>query len=556
MILKIISKQQKASNSNVFQVGSFLVSSLSCSVSTSQRTLSTHCLPVHVQSHLFSSHANIINEQILFKKANQKKSNHQVAFNCFYSTLRINYYNRKLFVESNTFSKRKCYENNCIQTRNLNDISKKVNSYFFKHLNSNLLSSQSFTSKRNLTYLLHKNRIIISCKQEQTNSKALLKSKMDRSNVINYFAHSFIDRCSDRRKDVEWINEQLKSSNTIFILFHVDKPFVSIDTANNMFSLTRFSYKDVKEFIEPGEQTETCQKHSKTKFIFLGLEYEKANTTDADDNDEANRAKMLYSPYSYSDTYNKNSAKAWFAIDTSNFDSNIENIQKMFTKHGQFFEGNFLRLMAIKDIQESSIIAQARSIFCWIDRHKFCASCGEQNELGDSGFKLECKNAECKSNNKSLNKIVPSNIHYPRVDPVVIMLIVNPAKTHLLLGRKKQFPKNMFSCLAGFIEAGESIEEAVRRESYEESGIYTDNVVYHSSQPWPFPSTLMIGCLAYATSTEIKIDNQEIEEARWFSLDEVDLIVKGQHPDKITIPSERTIANQLITYWIKNKSKL
>jgi NAD+ diphosphatase len=309
----------------------------------------------------------------------------------------------------------------------------------------------------------------------------------------------------------------------------------------------------VKEILEHGEMSE---KNSKNNFIFLGLEYEKVNSSDADDNNEAESAKTIFSPYSYSDNYNKNSAKAWFAIDTSNFDSNIENVQKMFTQHGQFFEGNFLRLMAIKDIQESSIIAQARSIFCWIDRHKFCASCGEQNELGDSGFKLECKNENCKSNNKSLNKIVPSNIHYPRVDPVVIMLIVNPAKTHLLLGRKKQFPKNMFSCLAGFIEAGESIEEAVRRESYEESGIYTDHVVYHSSQPWPFPSTLMIGCLAYATSTEINIDNQEIEEARWFSLDEVDLIVKGQHPDKITIPSERTIANQLITYWIKNKSKL
>lgn len=555
MILKIISKQN-ANNTNAFQIGSFLVFSRSCNLSTSQRTLSTNSLPSLVQLHFFSTRTNIKHEHILIKKANPKKSNNQTTFNCFYSSLRINYYNRNSFVESNTLSKRKCYETYCcyIQTRNFNDISKKANSNLFKQVNCNSLS-RSFTIKRNLTYLLHKNRII-NCKQEQVNWKTLLKSKMDRSNVINYFAHSFIDRCSDRRKDVEWISAQLKNDNTVFILFHVDKPFVSIDTANNMFSLTRFSYKDVKKFLEHGEQTETSKNHLKNNFIFLGLEYEKLNPSGADDNDEAESAKMLYSPYSYSDAYNKNSAKAWFAIDTSNFDSNIENIQKMFTQHGQFFEGNFLRLMAIKDIQESSIIAQARSIFCWIDRHKFCASCGEQNELGDSGFKLECKNAECKSNNKSLNKIVPSNIHYPRVDPVVIMLIVNPAKTHLLLGRKKQFPKNMFSCLAGFIEAGESIEEAVRRESFEESGIYTDRVLYHSSQPWPFPSTLMIGCLAYATSTEINIDNQEIEEARWFSLDEVDLIVKGQHPDKITIPSERTIANQLITYWIKNKSKL
>lgn len=103
---------------------------------------------------------------------------------------------------------------------------------------------------------------------------------------------------------------------------------------------------------------------------------------------------------------------------------------------------------------------------------------------------------------------------------------------------------------------GESIEEAVRREVFEESGLYTDNVVYHSSQPWPFPSTLMIGCLAYATSNDIKVDKNEIEDAQWFSLDEIDLIVKSQHPNKITIPTERTIANQLINYFIKNKSKL
>jgi NAD+ diphosphatase len=103
---------------------------------------------------------------------------------------------------------------------------------------------------------------------------------------------------------------------------------------------------------------------------------------------------------------------------------------------------------------------------------------------------------------------------------------------------------------------GESIEEAVRREVFEESGIYTDHVVYHSSQPWPFPSTLMIGCLAYATSDEIKVDTSELEEARWFGLDEIDLIVRNQHPDKITIPTERAIANQLINYFIRNKSKL
>jgi NAD+ diphosphatase len=144
---------------------------------------------------------------------------------------------------------------------------------------------------------------------------------------------------------------------------------------------------------------------------------------------------------------------------------------------------------------------------------------------------------------------VPSNIHYPRVDPVVIMLVVNPAQTHLLLGRKEKFPKNMYSCLAGFVEAGESIEEAVRREVFEEAGVYTDKIVYHSSQPWPFPSTLMIGCIGYATSNEINVDKDEIEEARWFSMDEIDQMLNNEHPSRFTVPNERTIANRLITHY-------
>ncbi len=100
------------------------------------------------------------------------------------------------------------------------------------------------------------------------------------------------------------------------------------------------------------------------------------------------------------------------------------------------------------------------------------------------------------------------------------------------------------------------MEEAVRRESFEESGIYTDRVVYHSSQPWPFPSTLMMGCLAYATSCDIKVDTAEIEDAKWFGLDEIELILQNAHPDKICIPNERTIAHQLIKFYSRNKSKL
>ena len=208
-----------------------------------------------------------------------------------------------------------------------------------------------------------------------------------------------------------------------------------------MYSLYRLSYSDVKQFLENSTDSKTpCTS------IFLGLEYEKNSSTNDNPLD-------CWSPYSNPDIYNRAEYKPWFAIDTSGYDSNIENVQKLFAekfgKSGQFFEGNFLRLLAIQDISESSIIAQARSVLCWLDRNKYCASCGNKNRIQDAGSKLSCSNTACKSNDKLQNKMVPSNIHYPRVDPVAIMLIINPARTHILLGRKKQFPKNMFSCLAG-----------------------------------------------------------------------------------------------------------
>ncbi|RNA19338.1 peroxisomal NADH pyrophosphatase NUDT12 [Brachionus plicatilis] len=400
--------------------------------------------------------------------------------------------------------------------------------------------------------------------------------------TVNYFAHSFIDRCAEKRKDSNWISQKLKEDSTIFVLFHIDKPFVYVNDSEKMFSLCKFNYSQIKPFLE-----------AKCNYVFLGLEYMKNSGQ-----------FQKFSPYSCAESYDRNNSKAWFVIETSGFDADIEKVSSLFPEQGKFFEGNFLRLMAIQDLHESSIIAQARSILCWIDRNKFCASCGTKSQLDDAGSKLTCTNPECKSNNKALNKHVPSNIHYPRVDPVAIMLIINKEQTHVLLGRKRQFPKNMFSCLAGYIEAGkkgatkifvqfvfeihntefknkkqkqnikniycrvlqnqyigecrerESIEEAVRRESFEESGVYTDRVVYHSSQPWPFPSTLMIGCFAYATSEKLNIDQDEIQEARWFSLDELDLILENKHPDKITIPTERTIAHQLIKHFSMHRPKL
>ncbi len=137
--------------------------------------------------------------------------------------------------------------------------------------------------------------------------------------------------------------------------------------------------------------------------------------------------------------------------------------------------------------------------------------------------------------------------HFPRTDPVVIMLAVNGE--HCLLGRQPRFVPGMYSCLAGFLEPGETLEAGVRRELQEEAGIETGRVTYLASQPWPFPASIMIGCIAEATMTEITIDRAELEDARWFSRGEVRRILSGTHDDGIKCPPTMAIAHGLMKAW-------
>jgi len=154
--------------------------------------------------------------------------------------------------------------------------------------------------------------------------------------------------------------------------------------------------------------------------------------------------------------------------------------------------------------------------------------------MKEGGWKRECPS--CKAE------------HFPRTDPVVIMLVTHGDKC--LLGRQKQFQPGMWSCLAGFVEAAETIEDAVRREIFEESGIRCTDVTYYMTQPWPYPSSLMIGCSARATSDEIVVDRAELEDARWFSRAEVALMHSRQHPDGMFAAHPFAIAHHLIGRWL------
>jgi NAD+ diphosphatase len=178
-------------------------------------------------------------------------------------------------------------------------------------------------------------------------------------------------------------------------------------------------------------------------------------------------------------------------------------------------------------------LAQAKSVMHWHSRHRFCSNCGAPSRVTAAGWRRTCD--VCKAH------------HFPRTDPVVIMMVVDG--DNCLLGRPLGSPANMYTCLAGFIEAGETCEDAVRREIYEETGIIAGRVDYVASQPWPFPASLMIGCVAQAESRAVAIDRRELEDARWFNREEVALMLAKAHPAGLISPPRLAIANHLIEAW-------
>ena len=183
--------------------------------------------------------------------------------------------------------------------------------------------------------------------------------------------------------------------------------------------------------------------------------------------------------------------------------------------------------------QALAALGQAKAILGWHARHGFCGNCGAATRLTAAGWRRECD--VCKAQ------------HFPRTDPVVIMLVLDGGRC--LLGRQSRWPKGMYSCLAGFVEPGETIEEAVRREVDEEAGIACGEVAYLASQPWPFPSSLMIGCFARALSREIAIDGVELEDARWFTRDDVMAMFDRRHPESLSAPAPMAIAHYILRTW-------
>ena len=186
--------------------------------------------------------------------------------------------------------------------------------------------------------------------------------------------------------------------------------------------------------------------------------------------------------------------------------------------------------------REAGILAHARAHLDWHNRHGFCAVCGNPTDSRRGGQVRECP--ACKAQ------------HFPRTDPVVITVVGDSAADRCLLGqsRGRLSRMGMYSALAGFVDQGESIEEAVAREVMEEAGVRVKNVRYHSSQPWPFPSSLMIGCLAEAETTAIRMDEEEMSDVHWFERREVLQALEGRS-QRLTLPGPIAIAHHLIKAW-------
>ncbi|KAG5209569.1 hypothetical protein JEQ12_017134 [Ovis aries] len=338
----------------------------------------------------------------------------------------------------------------------------------------------------------------------------------------NYFSKTLLDRKSEKRNNSDWLLAKESHPATVYILFSDLNPLVTLGGNKESFQqpevrLCQLNYTDIKDYLAQPE---------KITLIFLGVELE-----------------MKKEFFNYAGEVSKEEEDglvAWFAL---GIDTVAAEEFKQRHENCYFLHPPMPALLQLKE-KEAGVVAQARSVLAWHSRYKFCPTCGNATKIEEGGYKRVCLKEDC----PSLHGV--HNTSYPRVDPVVIMQVIHPDGTKCLLGRQKRFPPGMFTCLAGFIEPGETIEDAVRREVEEESGVKVGHVQYVSCQPWPMPSSLMIGCLAVAVSTEIKVDKNEIEDARWFTREQVvDVLTKGKQ-QAFFVPPSRAIAHQLIKHWI------
>jgi len=308
------------------------------------------------------------------------------------------------------------------------------------------------------------------------------------------YSEMLLDRASNQRKSPEWLVSQ-KNNNSRWVLTHSDQNYFNqADNAPLFLTLEIVQHLDLEAA------------------VFLGLDEKNGNT-----------------PY--------------FALDLTHVD---EALVAAFLVEGEF--SDLRKVAVILDNQSASLMALARGLCFWHRSHCFCGRCGSVNKSEPAGHARLCTNLDCQHQT------------FPRTDPAVIMIVRKlfaDGIERCLLGRQVEWPEGVYSTLAGFVDPGETLETAVVREVQEESGITVTNVQYVASQPWPFPSSIMLGFIADASSDDIQVDKQEIDDARWFSRAELQSFGDwGDDAPGFKVPRVDSISRYLIDHWVSLGDKL
>jgi len=295
----------------------------------------------------------------------------------------------------------------------------------------------------------------------------------------NLFTASPLDRAEDRRRDGPWLSARQDDPGTRYTLvWRLTHLVTSQSPARPVF----LSHQELHGAVDdPGPPT------------FLGL---------------------------YQD-------RAYFAVELP---ASADTMPDGLATLGEFQE--LRQVAALLDAPDAAILAHARAMAYWHQRHRFCGDCGSPTELGEAGYLRLCTNPQCGQH------------HFPRSDPAIIVLV--EWEEHCLLGRKPSWPEGLYSTVAGFVEPGECIEQAVIREVREETGVRVGEIHYQSSQPWPFPSSLMLGFRAVAADPVIQVDQNELQDARWFTRKE---IRSGLLDGRMRVPTHISVSHRLIEGW-------
>ncbi|KAK9474121.1 NUDIX hydrolase domain-like protein [Dipodascopsis tothii] len=337
----------------------------------------------------------------------------------------------------------------------------------------------------------------------------------------NYFAGSPLNRVGFLRDDHEFLALALTHASARFV------PLFKFDPAIGAGALLFLTYADVEPLV--GNPYAVSEAAAAAAFdsdaetptlVFLGL-------------DEA-APGIAHRGYA---------GQPYFAVDITPTQparaAAADAVHALVVARGAAFE--VVRVNYVLSPAEAAIYAQARSYVDWNLRNPFCAGCGARTLSVNGGCKRVCPPSDrgvarppCPSRG------VVTNIAFPRSDPTIICAVVNRAGDRLLLGRNKRFPVQFYSCLAGFCEPAESVEEAVRREVWEESGVKLGRVVIHSTQPWPYPASLMIGAIAEAVEETIHLEHDpELGDAQWFPFADVaDALHRAEHPESAVAPAD------------------